>query len=234
MNDSLFITGTDTGVGKTLITGFLGRFLTENGMNVISQKWVQTGCAGVSEDINTHLKLMGKTIEDVQNYLPEISPYVLEYPSSPHLAAELEKVQIEEGLIEESFLRLARDFDVVLVEGVGGVLVPVNRKALMIDIAKALDLPVLVVAENRLGAINQTMMTIDVLRVRGLHILGIVFNQVSGGEDEIILKDNPKIVQKLTGIEVLGELPYSKDTDALYGEFPKTAHKIFGRIKLKA
>jgi dethiobiotin synthetase len=226
MGRSIFITGTDTGVGKTLITGLLGRFMLEKGMNAVTQKWVQTGSMGFSEDIALHMKLMRKTKEDFGGYFSEIAPYVLKFPSSPHLAARLENTKINVRRIENSFLKLRDNFDIVLVEGSGGLMVPLSDKLMIVDLVGKLKLSTLIVAENRLGAINQTVLAVEALRKRGIDILGIIFNQRSENEDGIILKDNPDIIQKFTGVEVLGQLPHSGNKEDLYEAFRPAAERL--------
>ena len=88
---SVFITGSDTGVGKTVVAGLLARYLQEKGRAIVTQKWVETGVRNVSADINVHLKFMGKRRKDICAYNDLISPYVFKYPASPHLAARIEK-----------------------------------------------------------------------------------------------------------------------------------------------
>ncbi|MFH1798686.1 MAG: adenosylmethionine--8-amino-7-oxononanoate transaminase [Candidatus Omnitrophota bacterium] len=223
---SIFVTGTDTGVGKTVVTGLLGRFFVEKGLNVITQKWIQTGCKDFSEDVYTHLRLMGKKRRDIKNYLEDVSPYALKFPASPHLSALSENARIESEKIEKSFQNLTRAFDYVLVEGAGGALVPLNEETLIIDIVKKLHLPVLIVAENKLGAINHTLLTIEALKKRNIQIIGIIFNRISNRENEIILKDNLKIVEKISKIKVLGELFYSEENEDLYGEFKLIGEEV--------
>ncbi len=226
MVKGIFVTGTDTGVGKTVVTGLLGRFLAERGVNVVTQKWVQTGCKGVSEDIEAHIRFMDGDKGFFDKYTEEMAPYIFEFPSSPHLAAALEEKSIDTGRIESAFRRLAQDFDYVIAEGAGGALVPVSEKELMIDIAEKLALPVLVVARNRLGAINQTLLTVEALKRRGLKIAGIVFNHLGGGSNEVVLKDNLQIITKLSGVKVLGELPFREDAAGLYEDFIPIGERI--------
>ncbi len=230
MNNAIFITGTDTGVGKTVVTGLLGRVLAERGVKVITQKWVQTGCAGVSVDLAEHVRITGKGEEYFQKYRSDMAPYVLEFPASPHLAARLEKKVIDAGRIERSFRRLSEDFDFVLVEGSGGILVPLSEEEMTADLVERLRLPVLVVAENRLGAINQTLLTVEAVKSRGLWIAGILFNRLSEDGDEVILKDNLRIVARLTGEEVLGEIRYNEDADALYEGFLPLGERILEKL----
>lgn len=222
---AIFVTGTDTGVGKTVITGLLARYFLEKGYSVITQKWVETGSGNFSRDINTHLKLMRVDKRKVKDYLPDMCPYNFKFASSPHLAARLERKTIDVQRIRDSFNFLSRHFDVVIVEGVGGVLVPFSREILLVDVVRELNLPVLVVAENKLGVINHVLLTVEAIKKRGLDILGIIFNN-SRLEKEIILKDNPGIIKKITHEQILGVLPIEKDKDILYKKFLPVGRKI--------
>lgn len=198
---AIFVTGTDTGIGKTLIIGLLARQLMESGYNVITQKWIQSG---KTKDINTHLKLMGISKKTVKKYLPFMEPYSFKFPASPHLAAKLEKRTINTKKIKKSFKVLQKQFDFVIVEGTGGALVPYNKKKLVIDIARELNMPVLIVVGNKLGAINHTLLTIEAIKKRKMPILGIIFNNIDKRANKVILQDNVKIIKKLTGERVLG------------------------------
>lgn len=220
----IFIAGTDTGVGKSIVTGLLAKYLREKGYKVVTQKWVQTG-SRFSADINLHLKIMGVSKGTIKEYLDCVCPYVFKLPASPHLAAKAEKKKIEITKIKKSFKLLSSKFDFVIVEGIGGALVPVNEKRLVIDIAKELGLPVLVVAQNKLGAINHILMTVEALNKRKIKILGILFNNCKG-QNKLILKDNPDIVKKITGQNVLGVLPWNKRFSLLYKRFLPIAGKI--------
>ena len=230
---AVFVTGTDTEVGKTLVTGLLARRLLDKGYHAITQKWIQTGTRNLPTDIAVHLKLMGRKIEDVEKYLPYIAPYTFQLAASPHLAANLEKRKISTTRIKSSFRTLSKKYDFVIVEGLGGVLVPFNRKKLVIDIAKELALPVIIVAKNRLGAINHTLLTIEALRSRHMKILGVMFNGQNEKESEVVLEDNPKIIKALTGEKVLGNLPWLKDPDLLYKAFIPVGDKIFAELTRK-
>ena len=226
MGRAIFITGTDTGVGKTIVTGLLARYLLENGHSVVTQKWVQTGSSGFPLDIEEHLKLMGKAREDVLPLLEDINPYSFTFPSSPHLAARKEGSSIDPERIIKSFKTLEEEFDFVLVEGAGGVNVPLSEKVLIIDIAEELNLSVLLVAENRLGAINQVLLTIEALKKRRLDIIGIVFNRISTSENEEVLEDNKSIIAEITKEKILGELPFKENAKDLYWNFELIGDKI--------
>ncbi|MDD5464830.1 MAG: dethiobiotin synthase [Candidatus Omnitrophica bacterium] len=220
----IFVTGTDTGAGKSIITGLLAKYLREKERKVITQKWVQTG-SRFSADINLHLKIMGVSKGAIKEHLDCVCPYIFKLPASPHLAAKAENKKIKIARIKQSFKLLSSKFDFVVVEGTGGALVPVDEKRLVIDIAKELGLPVLVVAQNKLGAINHILMTIEVLKQRRMKILGIVFNNCPG-QDKLILRDNPEIVRKITKQKILGVLPWNKRLDLLYKKFLPISAKI--------
>lgn len=223
----IFVAGTDTEVGKTMVTGLLARFLSEQGYRVITQKWVQTGSEKFSSDLKVHLKLMKKRKKDMEGYLSYMSPYVFKTPVSPHLAAELEKTSISAEKIKNSYKFLARKFERVIVEGTGGCLVPLSRKKLLIDIVKELDLGVVIVSTNKLGAINRTLLTLEALKRRNIKIIGVVFNNQIKIGNNIILKDNPKIINEFSKRDVvLGVLPYLKDENLLYHRFIPMGRKI--------
>lgn len=224
MTKGIFITGTDTAVGKTIVTGLLARYLREKGYKVITQKWVQTG-SRVSEDINLHLKIMGLPKTAIKKHLNYLCPYIFKLAASPHLAASAENRKIDIARIKKSFKFLSSEFDFVIVEGLGGALVPLDEKRLVIDIAGQLGLPVLVVAQNKLGVINHALLTMEALKQRKMKILGILFNNYQG-QNKLVLKDNPEIIGKITAGKILGVLPWSKRPDLLYKKFLPIARKI--------
>lgn len=228
----IFVTGTDTGVGKTVITGFLARHLISKGHNVITQKWVQTGCPDFSStDVAWHLKIMGRSRNDIHDYLKDVLPYRFNTASSPHLACRIEGRRISPAKIIKSFRVLSRAFDFVIVEGAGGALVPFDKNNLLVDIAKKLGLDVLIVAENKLGAINHTLLTIEALRKRKMRILGVVFNNQES-EKRIVTQDNPLIVEALSREKVFGILPWKDGFDKLYKDFIPIGEKICKALKM--
>ena len=222
-----FITGTDTGVGKTIVAGLSARYAAEQGYGVVTQKWIQTGSKGFPKDVDAHLRLMGRQRAEIKNHLARVCSYNLRYPSSPHLAAGLEKTSIDGSKIKRDYRFLSKRYDVIIAEGIGGVLVPYGGKRLVIDIAVDLKMRILIVAGNRLGAINHTILTVEALKGRKAEIAGIVFNDASGKEDKKILKDNPAIVGRLTGVPILGVLPYTGDRSRLHKSFKSVGRKIF-------
>ncbi len=229
--NGLFITATDTEVGKTVICGLLARYLTNRGYDVITQKWIQTGSVDFPEDIASHLEFMGKSKDDIEAYLPHMAPYTFSLPASPHLAAELQKENIDAAKIKDSYHALSNNFDFVIVEGTGGALVPFNRSQLVIDIAAELALSVIIVVPNKLGAINHTLLTVEALKARGMEILGIVFNsQGMEKEDPNVLQDNPKIIEAFTGQKIFGIQPRLGNRDMLQRVFVPIGDSIFTEL----
>lgn len=202
----MFITGTGTGVGKTLVTGLLAKLFLSQGQRVITQKWVQTG-ATFPEDITSHDRLTNRQGPvDVAR-----CPYMFPTPSSPHLAASLAGVSIQKEVILGHFYTLKKQYDTVLVEGAGGVLVPYSQEDYLIDIAAQLQLPIVLVASTALGSINQTLLSIEAIRNRKLNLMGVFFTASSPDILPEIHQDTPRIVQTLSGVTVLGVLPYLND-----------------------
>jgi dethiobiotin synthetase len=230
---AIFVTGTDTEVGKTVIAGLLARYLLNKGLRVITQKWVQTGSVGFPVDIEQHLKLMKKKKKYVMDDLADINPYNFKFASSPHLAARLENKRINIAKIKKSFNVLSEKYDFVIVEGIGGALVPLSKNRLVIDIAQELKLPVLVVSGNKLGAINHTLLTLEALKSRNMKIEGIIFNNIDANGDEVILNDNPEIIKAVSKENILGILPKKKNMEVLYENFIPIVGKLFKKEVIK-
>lgn len=216
---AIFVTGTDTGVGKTLITGLLADYFIGKGRSAVTQKWIMTGS---TDDIRVHSKIMGLTSTENRDL---IVPYSFKFAASPHLAASLERKLINEEKIKKAFLELSRRYDFVIVEGTGGILVPISRKSLLIDIVEVLRLPVILVVHNRLGAINHTLMSIEALKKRRIPIIGVVFNNLSKTK-KVILDDNQRIIEEISGVTVLGELLRSNNIKMLKDKFKAIGDKI--------
>ena len=215
---SLFVTGTDTGVGKTVVCGLLAGFLRQRGCRVVTQKWIQTGTQTGDNDLATHAHWAGGDDPVWQDYESERGPSAYPLPASPHLAAARVDQPVDLDRIAAAYHHLAGAFESVIVEGSGGLLVPVDGQRLMVDMVQTLDLPVLVVVGNKLGAINHTLLTVEALRTRNLRILGLLFNDDPAG-DPVVTADNPGIIAQHTGVPVLGRLPWVLDVAAAQSAF---------------
>jgi len=199
----LFVTGTNTGVGKTIVTGLIAKQLQAS-RRVITQKWIQTGCsAPMAEDLATHWAIRQRPPE----VLADCCPYHFPYPASPHLAAELEHTAIQPPVIHAAFHRLAHQFDTVICEGAGGLLVPITPTETLLDCVTALALPTVVVIGNTLGCINHSLLTVQALRTANIPIVGLVFNAVDPNTPDPIATDNIAIIQAKTGLPILFSVP---------------------------
>lgn len=217
--NSIFVAGTDTGVGKTLVAGLLAYYFIGKGRSVVTQKWIATGGA---DDIRVHSKIIGLASTENRGH---IVPYSFKFAASPHLAAHCERKVINKEKIKKSFVTLSSRYDFVIVEGTGGLLVPISRKSLLIDIVKDLEIPVLLVVHNKLGAINHTLLSIEALKARRIPIIGVVFNNLSKTK-KVILDDNQRIIEEISGVTVLGELPGSRNIRMLKDRFKAIGDKI--------
>ncbi|MDY6834300.1 MAG: dethiobiotin synthase [Chloroflexota bacterium] len=224
---TLFVTGTDTDVGKTMVCGCLVQYLYKAGVDVCVQKWASTGNRYSSDDIEFCLKLLG-TEGRSQESMSELAPYTFGLAASPHLAAEVEGRQIEASVIRENYHRMTHKHELLVVEGVGGVMVPLTRELILIDLLQELSLPTLIVARTKLGTINHTLLTIEALRRRNIDILGIVFNSL-GGEDDVIARDNVHTIAHTGKVEVLGVLPEAS-LDQCVQAFEPIGERIFAKM----
>jgi dethiobiotin synthetase len=181
----VFVTGIDTGIGKSVATGLMARWLAQRGRTVITQKFVQTGCRGpVAEDIAVHRRLMGTGLLDV-DHDGTTCPCILAYPASPHLAARLEDRVVDISVIDRATARLAARFEHVLIEGVGGVLVPLTESLTILDYVAQRRYPLIVVGSLRLGSINHTLLTLEAAERRGVEVRGLVLNGHHAAPEEI-------------------------------------------------
>ncbi len=216
---NLFIAGTDTGVGKTFITAALCSDLITLGLKVGIQKWVTTGCSSGSGDIQFIKSFVAKVHgKETARKLPASSPYCLSFPASPHLASALDEVEIDADKILHEYKKMALMCQILLVEGTGGIMVPVTRSLLFSDILQRAMPLVILVARSGLGTINHTLLTIEALRTRGLDILCVILNSVSPGEGKdhtspVIVEDNIKIISELGRVDVFGPVPFARDFD---------------------
>jgi len=204
MNEKgIFITGTDTNIGKTIATLVLGVLAQEQGINIGVMKPIQ--CAG--HDARFLKRSLG-----VKDSIEEINPYFAKEPLSPHLAFARQKKTIHINRIKKIYDQLAAQHDLMLVEGVGGLMVPLKNNYLVADLIKDLDLDVIIVARLGLGTINHTLLTICQVREMGLNIKGILFNQCKPRKGGVAEETNSAAIKKFGQVEILGTIPYLRDT----------------------
>jgi dethiobiotin synthetase len=207
----LFITGTDTGVGKTAITAALLTLLRARGVDAVPMKPIQTGCLKrggevVAPDLDHCLRAirLTPTVEEAE----WMCPYRFIPACSPHLAARIARRPIQLRRIGAAFRQLAARHEFVLVEGAGGVLVPLGGGHTTLDLVRALDLPVLVVARPGLGTLNHTLLTLAALRAAHRPIAGVMLCATRPGRRGRVERDNLEAIAELGHVAVLGRLPY--------------------------
>ncbi|OTG89143.1 dethiobiotin synthase [Acinetobacter sp. ANC 3813] len=183
-----FISGIDTGIGKTFTTGYLAKLWNARGVKTITQKLIQTGNADVSEDIEQHREIMQ------MGWFPEddsklTMPEIFSYPASPHLAAKIDGREIDFHKIEDATRQLAEIYDAVLLEGAGGLMVPLTEQLLTIDYVAQHQLPVILVTSGRLGSINHTILSLEALKSRNIELYALAYNLNDESQDKIISQD---------------------------------------------
>ena len=189
-----FISGIDTAAGKSNCTAWYARQLAQNGKRVITQKFIQTGNVGHSEDIDLHRRIMET------GYLPEdreglTMPEIFSYPCSPHLAARIDRRPIDFNKIERATLELARRYDIVLVEGAGGLMVPLTEEYLTIDYIAEKQYPLLFVTSGKLGSINHTLLSLEAIKNRGIRLDTVLYNLYPTVEDKTIQEDTMQYIK---------------------------------------
>ena len=173
-----FIAGTDTGVGKTLIATALISRLVEAGQRVAAMKPVSAGCIRTSEGCLNDDVAQLRQAANVTLPLDLINPYAFEPAIAPHIAAQQVGVEIDLARIEQAFRQIEVQADTVIVEGVGGFLVPLNRKQTAADMAQRLNLPVILVIGMRLGCLNHALLTVEAIQRRGIPLAGWIANRI--------------------------------------------------------
>ena len=190
----LFVGGIDTGIGKTVATGWLAAKLIQQGFSVITQKIVQTGCTGISDDILVHRRLQNLPL------LPEDTdgttcPYLFGYPCSPHLAARMAGVRIDPAVINCATAKLAERYDYVLLEGAGGLAVPLDDTLTTLDFIRAQAYPVVLVTSGRLGSINHTLLSLAACRQQEIAVEMLIYNRFPPA-DPLIERETAEYLQR--------------------------------------
>ncbi|MFA6169742.1 MAG: dethiobiotin synthase [Candidatus Margulisiibacteriota bacterium] len=198
----IFITGTDTGVGKTYVTQYLAEEFRRQGSDVGIMKPISCGPDNDALQLKKKLKL--------NDPIELINPIQLKYPLAPLSASRLEKKKIDLKKIFAAFKKLEKKHDLILIEGVGGVAVPITSNYCVIDLIKELNTPTIVVARAGLGTINHTLLTVSALKDQEIEIMGIILNGFRGKDRAE--KSNDEVIEELSGVPVIGRLKYNTNT----------------------
>jgi dethiobiotin synthetase len=221
MKKSFFITGTDTGVGKTCATVALMHYFKQQGQTVLGMKPVAAGCEWMDGQFKNEDALLLQEHASDQLQYTDINPYAFELPVSPHLAAKDNPVKIEK--IVESFIAISNKAEVVLVEGAGGWFAPLNKEQDIADLAQALNIPVILVVGIKLGCINHAKLTFQAINATDIQCHGWL--AVCNDADMQCLGKNIETIKEMASAPLLGVLPYMKKID-----YQKLASEIVEEI----
>jgi dethiobiotin synthetase len=227
----LFVTGTDTGVGKTLVTGGLAACFREAGRSVGVMKPAETGCrphrgTRMAPDAGFLRQMAGTT-----DPLEQIAPYRLLAPLAPQVAAQREGIRIRVSRILSRYRGIASRHDLTLVEGAGGLLVPYTARSRTLELIVRLDLPVLVVARTGLGTLNHTLLTLDVLARSRVRVLGVILNNADGSHGPAE-RTNPETLRRWTRVPLLGTIPHRPGLRTTRGSRPRIARLIRSHVNV--
>lgn len=191
----IFVSGIHTDAGKSYATGWLARQLADSGKRVITQKFIQTGNIGRSEDIDVHRRIMGcgELPEDIEGLT---APQIFSYPCSPQLAAAIDGREIDFAAIDSAMEELDRRYDIVLLEGAGGLMVPLTDDFWTIDYIASRGLPVALVTNGSLGSINHTLLSMEALERRAIPLHSVIYNRHFDSTDPQIGADTLGFIRR--------------------------------------
>ena len=205
MAEGYFITGTDTGVGKTLVSCALIHAFAANGKKVIGMKPVAAGCEN-GHWMDVDLLVAASTVSAPCKL---VNPYALIPPLAPHIAAKQANIEIDPTVIQKAFFELKKTAEMVIIEGVGGFLVPLSGQYDGADLARILNLPVILVVGLRLGCLNHALLTAQAVKANGLRLGGWVANGID--PQMLAQKENIQALKQRLDCPLLGIIPFVKD-----------------------
>ncbi len=208
MSHSYFVTATDTDAGKTYIASALVRHFAAQGLKSVGMKPIAAGCELVDGVLQNADVQQLTQASNVDAPLSLINPYIFEPPIAPHIAAQQAGVEIAIEKIQHAFTQLSQLADVVIVEGAGGFLVPLNNTQTMADLAASLNIPVILVVGMRLGCINHALLTVQAIKARGLKLAGWVANQID--PKMAMLAENTRTLKQRINAPCIAEVAWGE------------------------
>jgi dethiobiotin synthetase len=212
----LLVTGTDTGIGKTVIAGAIAAWFRARPSRVGVFKPVASGCVKRREGLVSEDAEFLAHCADARQPLDVIAPQRFAEPLAPTVATQRLGVKLDWETIARSLNAVTREIDVVIVEGVGGIMVPMDERHTMLDVAKWLGLPAIVVARPALGTINHTLLTVSALRDAGVKVAGVVINRYPAENPSVAEETNPRVIEKWAKVPVLAIVPDTKHPIGLH------------------
>lgn len=215
--NGLFVTGTDTGVGKTLITGGIAGVLRGQGLKVGVLKPVASGCRREREGLASADAEFLSVCAQAEYPLSVITPVCYVTPAAPLTCAEIEGRAVDYEAIKAAYTHLCDTCDVVLVEGIGGAMVPIDEQHTVLDLAAEFNLPVVIVARPNLGTINHSLLTIEAVRHAGLPVAGIVISGYNAATADIPEETAPCVICNFSQTNLLAIVPLDEESNVEEG-----------------
>ncbi|GBC73373.1 ATP-dependent dethiobiotin synthetase BioD 1 [archaeon HR04] len=205
----VFVTGTDTCVGKTLVTAAIVHALRSDGIDAVGMKPIATGRDrdAVFKSIDAEIIAKYSCISSEEHGL--VNPVFLALEAAPYMASMMLKQDVDIERVFKAYKRLKERHEFIVVEGIGGVMVPIKKDYYVLDLIRDLELPVLIVARARLGTINHTLLTVEACKRRGVEVIGIIMNMID--QSSIVEVNAGSIIQELSRVPVIGSIPYIKE-----------------------
>lgn len=225
MAKGFFVTGTDTGVGKTVITAALIQAIRLLGLKVCGMKPIETGCLKSEFRVeSSELRVKDRVLissdgmflkrtAGMDDSIDSVTPIRLENPLAPLPASEIENIPVDIEKIKKAYAELSKKYEVVVVEGIGGLLVPIKRDYFVLNLARDFGLPIIIVSRPGLGTINHTMLTVNYAIKEGLTIAGIIINYSLPPEDTPSEKTNLKVIKQISPVPIIGVFPHLENME---------------------
>jgi len=230
----LFITGTDTGVGKTLVAGGIANALRYEGKRVGVFKPVGTGCSHQHEGLVNADSEFLRSCSHCNFPLSEINPVGYVNPAAPLVCEEFENRAVDFGRIAEAYNKICADSEFIIVEGIGGVRVPVSAGVDVLELAKQFQMPVVIVTRPNLGTINHTLLTIDAVRNAGLDIAGVVISGYDVESAGLAEESLPMVLEEWGGVDILSILPFDEESNVENNKLGSLVVESIGDVDWKS
>jgi dethiobiotin synthetase len=221
-----FITGTDTGVGKTIITAALIKAAKFFGLSACGMKPIETGCLKSKFKVkSSKLKVKEEVlipsdgmflrkIAGMNDPIDLVTPIRFQNPLAPFPASEIDGIPVDIDKIKTAYSELSKKYDAIFVEGIGGLLVPIKKDYSVLDLARDFGLPIIIVSRPGLGTINHTMLTVNYAIKEGLPVAGIIINHSQPSKSSLAEETNPEVIRQLSTVPLLGIFPHLDKLDA--------------------
>lgn len=209
---NIFVTGTDTDIGKTFITAGLAATMQSLGYSTCVYKPVQSGAIEKKGFVQSPDLAY---VSNIDPYIKTYSSYLLKEPTSPMIAAELENIIIDKNVIKKDYETLSKSYDCKIVEGAGGLMVPVAPNFLILDMIKMLNLPIIIVIRPDLGTVNHTLLTINQAKASGINVRGVIINNFPENTKDISIKSAPRLIEEYSDVKILGIIKHFDDINKI-------------------